>query len=296
MNEQVTVILATYNAEKYLESCLSSISRQTLRKFRVHIIDDGSSDGTVRILKQWTEKDSRFRLIRVHRHNRGLTSTLNELLDTCKTSYTARMDADDLMHPGRLKKQVRYLNNHPECSILGSHAIDIDEDENIRQHRDVPTDPEKIGSVMPFANPLVHPTVMMRTRDIIHLGGYNETYRNVQDYELWFRAQSEGLHVHNLRDPLLYYRVVPGHGAKRGLRYRMLDARIRWHGTKRLGLGLPVRAASVSVALCLGLMPGFLKPMLVSIRSKVDPRHSRKKVKVIAGKEAGKTAKEAHIK
>lgn len=273
IKEKVTIILSTYNATNYIDACLKSIEDQSYDNFNVHIIDDCSSDNTTGVIRTWVKKDTRFKLIDVHQENKGLTRTLNELLTTCDTKYVVRMDADDMMHPDRLRTQMEYLELNKEISVLGSWAQDIDEQGNYKEVRKMPIKNKDIQNIISKVNPIIHPSVIFNRADIIEIGGYNEIYRFAQDYELWFRAVANNLKIENIAVPLLYYRVSSTHAEKRRMSYRMLDSKIRWHGTKAIGCSLPKRIVSASLPIAFGLMPDFLKNYTMSIREKIDPRH-----------------------
>jgi len=269
---QVTVIMATYNAANYLEDCLAGLAGQSYSNFVVKIIDDASSDRTVDMLRHWCRADRRFQVVAVHRENRGLTVSLNELLKHCDTELVARMDADDISLPQRLENQVRYLTSHPELHVVGSWAYDIDETGRITGVRRVPRTPEEITRMLPLVNPLIHPTVMFRRKAICTIGGYNEKYRYAQDYELWFRCVAHNLILANIGEPLLKYRVSAGHAGKRGWRYRKLDAGIRWRGTELLGYSRPRRLIYAALPLALGVMPAPLKRIALALKDTLDPR------------------------
>ncbi len=188
------------------------------------------------------------------------------------------MDSDDICEPTRLEEQVKYLEEHPQISLVGSTAYQIN-DEGTRKEiiRRVPLNHHDIKKTIIKANPMIHPSVMFRREEIMKIGGYNEEYRTAQDYELWFRCLANGLQLANLDKPLISYRVSDNHADKRSLKYRLLDAKIRWNGTKELGVSYPKRLGSVSIPLILGIMPSWLKKLALRYSHKIDPRQ---KVKV----------------
>ncbi|WP_143414826.1 glycosyltransferase [Geobacillus sp. E263] len=269
---KVAVILSTYNAEKYLEDCLQSISNQTYQNFVVNIIDDSSRDNTVSIIRRWCQRDERFRLVAIHEENKGLTKTLNELLSIGDYDYIVRIDADDLMMPERIEKQLQYLENNPDVSVVGSWAIEIDENNLLGKIRKVPLELEKIKELMPKVNPVIHPSVMFRRKDIMSIGGYNENFRFAQDYDLWFRCIANGLKIANLNEPLIKYRVSSTHVEKRRMGYRILDAKIRWNGTKIIGCRLTTRLFATALPIVFGLIPDSLKKVAMCYSNKIDPR------------------------
>src|SRR5437870_2605656 len=107
----ISVLLPVYNAQPYLQEALDSILAQSVADFELLALDDGSSDLSLRILREYERVDSRIRVI--SRENRGLVSTLNELISIARGRYLARMDADDICCPLRFRQQVDFLESNP---------------------------------------------------------------------------------------------------------------------------------------------------------------------------------------
>ncbi|MEH7239560.1 glycosyltransferase, partial [Bacillus sp. JJ1562] len=188
------------------------------------------------------------------------------------TEYIARMDADDISLPNRFLEQVEFLDNNSNVSVVGSWAYQINDYGEVKNTRYTPIKNEDIRKLILKASPMIHPTVMFRKEDIMSLGGYNIKYRYAQDYDLWFRCLSNGLELHNIGKPLLEYRVSENHSKKRGMKHRLLDASIRWNGSKLLGVPLFNRLISVSIPIVLGIMPNFLRKIIMKYGNRIDPR------------------------
>src|SRR5262249_45977834 len=120
----ISVCMPVHNAERFVGEAVESILGQTLRDFEFLIIDDGSTDGSTRILRDSAARDPRIRL--TCRSNRGLVATLNELVDQARGEFIARMDADDIALPDRFLRQVDYLRRHPERVEGGAWVPVID--------------------------------------------------------------------------------------------------------------------------------------------------------------------------
>ena len=135
---QISVILPAYNAEKYIETAVTSILLQTFHDYELIVIDDGSTDRTYEIVTSLSDNDKRIRF--VSRENRGLVSSLNEGLKLAKAPLIARMDADDIALPERFSEQVNYLNNHSDIVCVGTAQIIIDEDGDELTKLSVPAD------------------------------------------------------------------------------------------------------------------------------------------------------------
>lgn len=197
----VTVLMPVYNGEQYLREAIDSILGQTFSDFDLLIINDGSTDNSVKIVSSY--KDPRIKLIH-NTSNLGLIATLNKGLDLAQGRYIARMDCDDISMPERLSKQVSFLDAHPEIGICGTWIRTIGES-NGEVHR-YPTEPDRIACELLFESSLAHPTVMMRTAFLKQNGLYFEEYLFAEDYRMWIRASRVGK-LANIGEVLLHYRT-----------------------------------------------------------------------------------------
>jgi glycosyltransferase EpsE len=263
MKPRITVIMATYNDEAFISECLKSLTNQTFKDFLVKIIDDNSSDKTVDIIEEWCQKDSRVTLVGKNDNNMGLTKNLNKLIALVDTEFIARMDGDDICLPTRFEKQMDFLKANPEYSVVGTCAFDIDEYGNVIKDRLFPETNNQVRKAISKYNPVLHPSVIIKTQDLKDLKGYDEAFRFVQDYDLWFRFLSNNKKIYNMKDQLLKYRVITTHHKKRNFKYRMIDAKIRWRGTRALNESIFNRILSVLIPFTLGIMPVFMKRYLV---------------------------------
>lgn len=201
----VSVILAAYNAEKYLAEAVDSILGQTFRDFELLLIDDGSKDGTAAIVADYGKRDAR--VVPISRPNKGLTPTLNEGIARATAPLLARMDADDVAEPTRFEKQVAYFNEHPDCVCLGSRVTLIDPLGSPIKTTDHATDHAAIdgGLIQGIGWSIVHPAAMMRADAVRQVGGYREQFKTSQDLDLFLRLGEIG-RLANLPEPLLRYR------------------------------------------------------------------------------------------
>lgn len=203
---KITVLMPLFNGERFVREALESILGQTITDFELLIIDDGSSDASVRIVGDYD--DSRIRLIRNH-ENLGVTATLNRGIDLARGEYIARMDCDDISLPNRLAEQAAYLEQHPDCAMVAVMVTMMDENGNEigawLDDRKTGTG-ESIRRFLPRANCIAHPGIMIR-KSILSRYRYNERQRVAQDYDLWLRMAADGLVITKLEKPLLRYRV-----------------------------------------------------------------------------------------
>jgi glycosyltransferase involved in cell wall biosynthesis len=200
MNPLVTVLMPVYNAEAFLREAIDSILQQTLTKFEFLIIDDGSTDTSVSIIKSYA--DPRIHFIQ-NEKNLGISATLNRGIELAACELIARMDADDISYPERLQKQYDYFQTNKDVALLSTWAREISE----------------IGEAvytakwrrpffyynLTFECWVYHPTVMYRRSAVLDVGAYSTPYS--EDYDLWWRL-SRIYKIDNLTEVLVDYRLT----------------------------------------------------------------------------------------
>jgi len=204
---KISVLMPVYNAEKYLAEAVESVLNQTFQDFEFIIIDDGSNDYSLEIIRKYALIDSRIKFF--SHENKGLVDTLNEGIDVSKGKYIARMDADDVCLPFRFEKQHEYLESNNDAVVVGSRIMLIDEDGdylcamvNIFSHEDI--DFSHINNLTAGAG-VVHPTAIIRRDALVQVGGYNQRYKDAEDIDVWLKLAEIGK-IHNLNEILLNYR------------------------------------------------------------------------------------------
>jgi glycosyltransferase involved in cell wall biosynthesis len=200
---RVSVVMPVYNGERFLRESIESILGQTYIDFEFIIINDGSTDGSARIIESYL--DSRIRYTE-NSENIGVTRSLNRGLALAAGEYVARMDADDISLPNRFATQVSFLDSHPEVGVLGTGVRLIDEFGRERETLVFPSEHGVLRWMMCFLfNPIPHPSVMIRRRHLEQVGGYKEEFMCSQDYDLWWRM-GEVSGLSNLQELLLSLR------------------------------------------------------------------------------------------
>ena len=201
----LSVVMSAYNAERYLREAIDSIVAQTFGDFEFIIVDDGSKDSTLSILRDYESRDERFKII--SRPNKGLTVSLNEALAAVRAPIVARMDADDIALPERFAKQITFLAEHPEVVLLGTCVELIDPFGVHIGNVNYPTDHAGIDArlLAGEGGAVPHLACMYRTDVVRKIGGYREQFNNSEDLDLWLRLAEVG-QVANLPDILLKYR------------------------------------------------------------------------------------------
>ncbi|TQE98476.1 MAG: glycosyltransferase [Spiribacter salinus] len=217
---KVAVVMAVYNGERWLAEAIESVLVQTFADFELLIHDDGSTDNSLKILRDYAATDARITV--TTGTNEGLAATLNRLIGTARAPFLARMDADDICLPDRFAKQVAYLDENPDCAVLGACETTIDAAGRRIAKIRVPLTHEEIdANNLRGVTSITHPTVMMR-RDTVLRCGYDPTYPTSQDLDLWLRMAEIG-RLANLPDIVLEFRIHGGSisGSKQDLQRQM---------------------------------------------------------------------------
>ncbi|MCX7590994.1 MAG: glycosyltransferase, partial [Kiritimatiellae bacterium] len=163
--------MGAHNAARYLREALGSLLAQTFQDFECVVVDDASTDETPKILAEFARYDQRIRTVRCER-KQGVAASLNRAIETARGVFFARMDADDISMVERFEKQVAFLEDHPECVIVGGQVDFIDEDGDFLCEFKVPLTHEEIEQRLWRGDSLalVHPCVMMRAASVRRAG------------------------------------------------------------------------------------------------------------------------------
>ncbi len=205
----LAVLMPFYNAATTLAETLDSTLAQTFGDFVLIAVDDGSSDHSVEIVREYQTQDSRIVLLQPGRL--GVVGAMNHALQRSESALCARMDADDIMDPERLARQSHYLRKHPHIALVGSRvrlfpeaAIQPGFDEYMRWQNGCLT-PQQIADNIYVELPIAHPSVMFRREAIIGAGGYRDG-DFPEDYELMLRLHQQGHSMAKLPEVLLHWR------------------------------------------------------------------------------------------
>lgn len=218
-NILVSVIIPTYNVDKFIKEAIDSIINQSYKNLEIIIVDDCSVDDTFRILKDCESIDKRIRIFR-NDINSGISYTLNQALKHAKGEYIARMDGDDISLLNRISSQVNYLESNPNMDLIGTNIIKIDENGSSLSRNSRIIDPDLINKTLLISSPLAHPTWLGRRGVFTHLKGY----RNVapaEDYDFLLRLTSFGYKFTNINVDGLKLRIREGNTtSSQGLKQR----------------------------------------------------------------------------
>ena len=200
--------MSNYNTPvDQLELALSSVINQTFEDYDIIIVNDGSTDQSAELLREYAKRFDKIRLIE-NEKNLGLARSLNRALDACTSEYAARMDTDDYSLPFRLEKQVEFMDSHPDVLFSGAWAEHFTDDisKNTGHFHPVMCGYDEYRIRLLFAgDPLmVHPTVIFRMDKLNNYGlRYPEDnkYRYTEDYYMWVQIRQGG-HTGKITDKI----------------------------------------------------------------------------------------------
>lgn len=206
----VSVVIATYNMGRYVGKAVRSVLEQTYRNLELHVVDDGSTDDTPRVLDEF-ESDARFH--RYRQENAGQAVARNRGLSRCRGDLVAFLDADDMWPEGRLEKQVPHFTDDPELGVVYGQLQGIDSEGNILppsesiDHSRWPSGwvTERLfqDNCIPFGS------VLVRRECFDRLGGFDESLRMGDDWDLWLRFSTRYKFLY-LPEVMLKYRWWEG--------------------------------------------------------------------------------------
>lgn len=205
----VSVNIAAYNAEDYIQEAIYSILKQSYENIEIVIADDGSTDNTRAIIN--SIKNDKIRLSHNNK-NLGYLKTFNKLLFEAKGEFITFLDADDFIHPNKLKLQMEAFSKDQELGLVGTNYAKVNLKGKLIDRSSFPKEDEKIKKYLETNNDvcILGSSVMVRkeVRDIV--GGYREFFADCpgEDYD-WIRRISEKYKVENIPLVGYYYRYQP---------------------------------------------------------------------------------------
>ncbi|MBN8410990.1 glycosyltransferase [Halomonas litopenaei] len=224
----ISVLISVYKNDvlTYFKESIESVISQINGDDELVIVFDGP---VAEELEQYAKGldgivDTTVKVVSLQK-NLGLAKALNVGLEYCSKKYVARMDADDVSRGDRFAKQLSYMETNPTVSVVGGAVCEFTIDGVTKIKKGAESN--KIVAFSKTRNPLNHPTVMFRKKDVLSVGGYNEKLYYAQDYELWCRMINEGFCLVNLDDVLVDFRLGENFLTKRsGFRYVRVEAKL----------------------------------------------------------------------
>ncbi len=203
----ISVIIPARDEERHLGEAIASIARQSFLDLEIIVVDNGSTDGTGRIIDQWSAREPRLRTLRLDKPS--LYASLCRAVEMSRAPFIARIDADDVAAPARLQRQYERMVADPGLGLLGTAAEFIDSRGRVIGFTEPPLTDRDIRGFLPTGCPFVHSSVMMRRDAYLASGGYRPGLNLAEDYDLWLRmAPATGMA--NISDRLVQYRMRSG--------------------------------------------------------------------------------------
>jgi glycosyltransferase involved in cell wall biosynthesis len=258
-NPLISVVMPVHNARPFLGESIRSILEQTFSDFEFVILDDASADGSVELLREWSFRDKRIHL-HESKKRLGLSGSSNAVVAKARASIVARMDADDIAHPDRLRRQWNIMEGRPDVAVIGALCNGID-----ASGREVrPRDRWRLVRRSVYV-PFPHGSAMFRREVFDQVGGYDETVNSGEDQDLFSRMAGRG-RVLTLPDVLYSYR------------YHSSNATL-FNGTRAIAENHSQNGNALAAFYMLGAMrlwagdpPMLLEPMLKKKSLKWNPK------------------------
>lgn len=206
MKKLVSVICTVKNGETTISETIESVLKQTYKNIEFIIIDDGSTDNTKNILEGYKSADHRVKPY--YSGGIGRAPALNKAINLSKGDFIANIDADDLMHPRKIELQVEAFREKTDFFLIATASLLIYDDNKPEWDKNVNSKViESVKQNVLIRNTISHPSVMINKDLLVALGRYNETRKNMVDYELWLRAFSNNYKMGILKEKLTAKRI-----------------------------------------------------------------------------------------
>ena len=271
LDDLVGILLPVYKKDNpiHFKIAINSLLTQTYDKLIIYIGCDGSLSRELDAIISEYMNDCRLKIIRFSQ-NRGLAMVLNDLIHEARkdnVEYLARMDADDISLPDRIKKQLIFLKENPDNDVVGGAIEEIDSDGNSKNKIiRYPLTHSDCRKFFRYRDPLAHPATFFRMSFFDKAKGYRNEYRKNQDTILWFDGFQNGCVFSNIQEVVLKFRVNETfydrrNGIKRAK--QMLKDRIKIN--KSLNYDLSANLFAIAMFI-MTISPQFLKKLLYKIR------------------------------
>lgn len=227
---KVSVLIKSFNHAAFIRQSIQSILDQSFGDFEIIVTDDASTDNSVDIIREF--KDPRINL-EVSARNEGIAPTMNKCIARARGQYLAILNSDDFALPGRLEKQVSFLDENPDISVLFGMPLPVDDDGRpTKPHNDfsIPYDQPRVSRATWLRHLFFHgncfcgPAAMIRSTAFDVMGQINPKYTNLEDLDMWIRMLKAGLNFHIMPDQVTAFRIRSGNANMSAPRW---DSRLR---------------------------------------------------------------------
>lgn len=207
----ISISLITYNSAEFIKECLDSVLAQDYPNMEIVISDDASTDNTAEILKDYQQKNPHLIKLNLNSTNVGITKNFNITLALCTGKYVAFFAGDDVMLPGKISKQVAYMESHPECSI-SYHNVEVffcgplAEKKSFLHHHAVKPRQGGVRVSIKYG-PFNAGCATMVRRDKIPAYGFDERLTIASDALFWVEVLESGGEIQYIDEVLARYRI-----------------------------------------------------------------------------------------
>ena len=270
---KISVIMSEYNTPpNYLRASIESILNQTFKDIEIIIVDDCGKNDLDSITEEY--KDKRIKVIKNNK-NIGLVESLNKAITASKADILARMDTDDVADENRLEEQYNFMISHEEYSVVGTLANEFSKNSTTGV---LGKPGEKTAKSLAYGDSIIHPSAMMRKKDIQSVGGY-KNYKRAEDLSLWFELVMKGFRLFVIDRVLLNYRVNEEDYSKRKLKTRGGEIKARLHYyrlTKAPVLAYLVIIKSIASSILPTRIVAFFRRKIILKPSREDERSDKR--------------------
>lgn len=202
--DTISVLITCLNGEKYVKRCIESILNQTYQNFVIIFLNDGSTDGTKKIIDDFNDPKIKYF---ENQKNMGRGYSRNKLLSLSETEYSCWCDVDDYMDKTKLETQISYIKSN-NIDFLATEMFDCGIDGNVlgmgcNKKEDIES---LTYEKLLLTNSINHPTVMFKTQ-IAKSIGFNENLYSNEDWDFYQRAYQLGHYVKCIDKPLYFYKL-----------------------------------------------------------------------------------------
>mgnify|MGYP001590873640 CR=1 FL=1 len=214
MKQKLSVIMATYRDNpEFLEKCVDSILNQTFCNFEFIIVVE-PKETNISFLEKTAKLDNRVKVLE-NASRVGISASRNRAIRESSGEYIALIDGDDYCDLSRFEKQLEFLENNSDISVVGSNMYLVDESNVIIGERIYPELHKDIQSYFLITMAVANPTVMTRKKDMEDAGLFDAGFPKAEDLDLWLRFLALNKKMYNIQENLVYYRMLANHYEKR---------------------------------------------------------------------------------
>lgn len=198
----ISILLATYNGEKYIKSSIESVINQTFKNWELLVGFNGTTDNSKEIVNSFT--DSRIKTFD-YENDKGKARTLNKLIQHCAYDFCAIQDDDDLWHKDKLQEQISHLERF---DIIGSFITYIDEKNKPCGAPNLSMEHQKIkDKSLSGDNQVANSSAVFKKKHALEVGGWDESLDGIEDFDFWIKLLKKGYLFHNIPNNLVFHRV-----------------------------------------------------------------------------------------